>query len=46
VNIFTDAGKANVNEIFKRLDNGNTRVALEGLTIRYGCDSPSWRQAL
>jgi hypothetical protein len=35
VNIFTDAGKANVNEVFKRLDNSNVLVALEGLTIRY-----------
>jgi len=46
VNIFCDSGKANVNEIFKRLDNDNLKVGLEGLAIRYGYGSPAWRQAL
>jgi len=30
VNIFTDSGKASCNEVFKKLDSENVRVALEG----------------
>ena len=37
INIFTDgSGPAKVNEIFRSLDTVNVKVALEGLTIRYG----------